>query len=116
VLLPFLQDGRLRPLGVTGPKRFFAIPNVPTIAEQGIAGYSVTSWLGVAGPAGLPADFVTRMNTEINAILADPAVIEKLHGFGSEPMPTTPAGFKARVAEDVAKWTKVVAEANIPRV
>ena len=116
VLLPFIQDGRLRPLGVTGPKRFFAVPNVPTIAEQGVQGYSVTSWLGVAGPAALPADFVNKVNAEIKAILAEPAVIEKLRGFGSEAMPTTSAGFKARVAEDVAKWTKVVAEANIPRV
>lgn len=116
VLLPFIQDGRLRPIGVTGPKRFFAVPNVPTIAEQGVTGYQVTSWLGVAGPAGLPADFVNKVNAEIKAILAEPAVIEKLRGFGSEAMPTTPTGFKARVAEDVAKWTKVVAEANIPRV
>jgi kynurenine formamidase len=62
---------------------------VPTIAEQGIAGYSVTSWLGVAGPAGLPADFVTRMTTEINAILADPASFVNMREDGAHtPGPT----------------------------
>jgi tripartite-type tricarboxylate transporter receptor subunit TctC len=116
VLLPFIKDGRLRAIAVTGSQRFFAVPDVPTIAEAGVPGYKVTSWLGVAGPAGLPAPFVTRVNAEIAAILAEPAVIERLREFGSETMPTTPDGFKARVTEDVAKWTKVVADANIPRV
>ena len=116
VLLPFIDDGRLRAIGVTGPKRFFSVPDVPTVAEQGVQGYSVTSWLGVAGPAGLPSAFVSKVNAEIKAILTEPATIERLRGFGSEIMPTTPEGFKARVAEDVAKWTKVVADANIPRV
>jgi tripartite-type tricarboxylate transporter receptor subunit TctC len=116
VLLPFIADGRLRAVGVTGSKRFFSVPDVPTIAEQGVAGYAVTSWLGVAGPAGLPPAFVSKVNAEIKAILEEPATIERLRGFGSEIMSTTPAGFKARVAEDVAKWTKVVADANIPRV
>lgn len=116
VLMPFLNDGRLRPIAVTGPKRFFMLPNVPTMAESGVNGYSVTSWLGVAGPAGMPPAFISKVNAEIKSILADPAVSEKLRGLGSETMPTTPEGFKARVADDVAKWTKVVADANIPRV
>ena len=116
VLLPFLSDGRLRPIAVTGPKRFFALPDVPTIAEAGVPGYSVTSWLGVAGPAGLPTPFVGRVNAEIKAILAEQSVIERLRGLGSETMATTPQEFKSRVAEDVAKWTKVVTDANIPRV
>ena len=79
-------------------------------------GYAVTSWLGVAGPAGLPAAFVSRINAELNAILAEPVVIERLRELGSDMRPTTPDGFKARVAEDVAKWTKVVADAKIPRI
>ena len=65
VLLPFIKDGRLRAIAVTGSQRFFAVPDVPTIAEAGVPGYKVTSWLGVAGPAGLPAAFVTRVNAEI---------------------------------------------------
>jgi len=81
-----------------------------------VPGYTVTSWLGVAGPAGLPPAFVSKVNAEIRALLADPVVIEKLRGLGSDIVPTTPDGFRAKVADDVAKWTKVVADANIPRV
>jgi tripartite-type tricarboxylate transporter receptor subunit TctC len=115
-LMPFISDGRLRAIGVTGPKEFFLLPGIPTIAEGGVPGYSVTSWLGVAGPAGLPPAFVTKVNEEIKAILADPAVIDRLRKLGSDVVPTTPEGFRNRVADDVAKWTRVVADANIPRV
>jgi tripartite-type tricarboxylate transporter receptor subunit TctC len=116
VLMPFLSDGRLRAIAVTGSKPFFQLPGVPTVMDGGVPGYSVTSWLGVAGPAGLPPAFVNKVNAEIKSILADPLVTEKLRGLGSDIVPTTPDGFKARVADDVAKWTKVVADANIPRV
>lgn len=115
-LLPFINDGKLRAIGVTGPRRFFALPNVPSVAEAAVPGYSVTSWLGLAGPPGLPAPLVAKLNADIKAILADPAVVERLQSFGSEAMATTPEAFKARVADDVAKWTKVVAEANIQRI
>lgn len=115
-LMPFIADGRLRAIAVTGPKEFFLLPKTPTIAEGGVPGYTVTSWLGVAGPAGLSPAFVTKANEEIKAILADPDVVEKLRKLGSDVVPTTPEGFRNRVADDVAKWTKVVADANIPRV
>lgn len=115
VLMPFISDGRLRPIGVTGPKGFFLLPGVPAIAET-VPGYTVTSWLGVAGPAGLPPAFVTKVNEEIRAIVAEPAVAERLRGLGNDIVPTTPQGFRDRVAADVAKWTRVVADANIPRV
>ncbi len=116
VLMPFLSDKRLRPIAVTGSKRFFLLPDVPTVAEGGVDDYAVTSWLGVAGPAGLPPAFVSKVNAEIKQILAEPVVMERLRALGSDITPTTPEGFKARVADDVAKWTKVVADANIPRV
>ncbi|MPZ55865.1 MAG: tripartite tricarboxylate transporter substrate binding protein [Rhizobiales bacterium] len=116
LLLPFLADGRVRALAVTGPSRFFAQPEVPTVAESGLSGYSVTGWLGLAGPAGLPAAFVSKVNAEVKAILAEPAVTSRLRALGADMVPTTPEAFKARVADDVAKWRKVVADANIPRV
>ena len=115
-LMPFIADGRLRAIAVTGPKEFFMLPGVPTVAAGGVPGYSVTSWLGLAGPAGLPPAFVANVNEQIKAILADPIVVERLRKLGSDIVPTTPQGFRDRVAEDVAKWTKVVADANIPRV
>ena len=116
VLMPFLNDGRLRAIAVTGPKPFFLLPGVPTVMDGGVPGYSVTSWLGVAGPAGLPPVFVNKVNAEIKSILVDPVVMEKLRGLGSDIVPTTPDVFRLRVVDDVAKWTKVVTDANIPRV
>jgi tripartite-type tricarboxylate transporter receptor subunit TctC len=116
LLLPYLADGRVRPLAVTGTSQFFAQPNVPTVAASGLSGYSVTGWLGLAGPAGLPPAFVSKVNAEVKSILADPTVIARLRALGAEMVPTTPEAFKARVANDVAKWKKVVADANIPRV
>ena len=117
VLLPFLADGRLRPIAITGTKPFFALPGVPTIeASGGLKGYSVTGWLGLGAPAGLPADLVKRLNTEVRAILAEPAVIERLRALGADLTPTTPEAFKARVADDIAKWTKVIDDAGIPKI
>ena len=115
LLLPFLSDGRVRALAVTGSSQFFAQPNVPTVAAGGLSGYSVTGWLGLAGPKGLAPDFVARINAEVKATLADPAVIARLRELGAELVPTPPEAFRARVADDVAKWNKVVEEANIPK-
>lgn len=81
------------------------LPDTPAIGDT-VKGYAVTSWLGVAGPAGLPAPFVSRINAELKAILAEPAVIARLRELGSDTRPTTPEGFKELVADDVAKWTR----------
>jgi tripartite-type tricarboxylate transporter receptor subunit TctC len=115
-LLELVRDGKLRAVGTTGTSRFFALPNVPTIAEAGVPGYSVTSWLGIAAPPGMPANIVRRLNSEVTAVLAEPAIIEKLKVLGSETKPTSAEDFRARVVSDVAKWTKVVADSNIERI
>jgi tripartite-type tricarboxylate transporter receptor subunit TctC len=114
-LMPLIKQGQLRPIAITGPERFFMLPDIPAIGDT-VKGYTVTSWLGLAGPVGLPPAFVSRVNAEVRAILAEPAVIERLRGIGSDVRPTTPEGFRDRVADDVAKWTKVVADAKIPKV
>ena len=114
-LMPLIKEGKLRAIAVTGPGRFFMLPDTPTIADT-VKGYAVTSWLGLAGPAGLPAPFVQKVNAEVRAILAEPAVMERLRGLGSEPGRPRPRDSGTRVADDVAKWTKVVAEAKIPKV
>jgi tripartite-type tricarboxylate transporter receptor subunit TctC len=114
-LMPLIRSGELRAIAITGPSPFFMLPGTPAIGDT-VKGYAVTSWLGVAGPAGLPAPFVSRVNAELTAILAEPAVIERLRDLGSDARPTTPEGFKEGVADDVAKWTKVVADAKIPKV
>jgi tripartite-type tricarboxylate transporter receptor subunit TctC len=114
-LMPLIRDGQLRAIAITGPDAFFMLPDTPAIGET-VKGYAVTSWLGLAGPAGLPTTFVDRLNGELRQILADPAVVERLRELGSDARPTTPEGFRQRVADDVAKWTKVVADAKIPKV
>ena len=114
-LIPLIRNGELRAIAITGPRPFFMLPDTPAVGDT-VKGYAVTSWLGVAGQAGLPAPFVSRINAELKAILAEPAVIERLRELGSDMRPTTPEGFKERVADDVAKGTKVVADAKIPKV
>ena len=116
VILEQVRAGKLRALAVTGSQRFFALPDTPTIAEGGVPGYETSSWTGVVGPAGLPADIAARLNGAIATILADPAMIEKLRGIGSIARPTSGEVFRDRVASDIAKWTRVVADAKIERI
>jgi tripartite-type tricarboxylate transporter receptor subunit TctC len=115
LMLGLVQGGQLRALATTGPKRFFALPDVPTIAET-IPGYEATSWLGVAGPPKLPADIVKRLHAAVGAVLHEPELIEKYRALGTLPLASTPEGFRQRVADDVAKWTKVVDQAGIKRI
>jgi tripartite-type tricarboxylate transporter receptor subunit TctC len=113
--LELVKSGKLRALGTTGKTRFFALPDVPTIGET-LAGYETTSWLGLGAPPNLPADIVKRVNAETTALLAEPEVVAKFRALGSLPLASTPEGFKERVATDIAKWTKVVADAGIQKI
>ena len=116
VTVPLIGDNQLRAIAVTGEKRFFALPDVPTLAEAGIAGYSTGSWLGLAGPAGMPAEVTARLNAAVREMMAEPATTKKLRELGSEVVTSSPADFKARVEGDIEKWTRVVREANIPKI
>jgi tripartite-type tricarboxylate transporter receptor subunit TctC len=116
VVAEMVRDGRLRALGITGPSRFFVLPDVPTFAEQGVRDYAVTSWLGLAGPAGIPAPMLAKFNEEVVASLKEPETIERLKKIGTEARPTTTEAYRARVASDIEKWTKTVASANIERI
>jgi tripartite-type tricarboxylate transporter receptor subunit TctC len=111
-LLELLKDGKLRAIATTGPTRFFALPEVPTIGET-IPGYEVTSYFGLAGPPNMPADIVQRLNAETVSMTADPQTVEKLKVLGSLPLSSTPEGFKERVASDIKQWSKIVADAGI---
>src|SRR5262245_50155230 len=115
LVLELVRSGQLRALATTGPTRFFALPDVPTVGET-IPGYETTSWLGLAAPPKLPPDILRRLHTEATGILEEPEVIEKLRVLGSLPLASTPEGFKQRVAADVGKWSKVVTDAGIKRV
>ena len=115
-LLPQIQVENLRAIGVTSARRFFALPDVPTLAEGGVAGYDVTSWSGLGGPPKLPAPLVERLNAEVRAVLAEPAVAETIHKIGNEIAPTTPEGFRQRVASDIAKWSEVAKMAKLQQI
>ena len=107
-----IRSGRLVALGVTTAQRATALPDVPTIHEAGIAGYEVSGWYGVIGPAGMPQPVVGRLNKEINEYLNGPAR-KQLSNEGAEPRTGTPEDFGAAMANDMQKWAKVVAATGI---
>jgi tripartite-type tricarboxylate transporter receptor subunit TctC len=115
-LIGQIKSGALQAIGITGDKRFAPLPDVGTIAEAGFPGFNVTSWMGMVGPAKLPAEITARLNTDLNAVVAEPAVIERIHATGAEIKAGTPDDFKKRIATDVARWTKVIADAHIERI
>ena len=107
-ITPHAKAGRVRALGVSGAKRSEALPDVPTIAEAGVAGYEATTWNGIVAPAGVPKDVVAKLNAEINKALASPALRERFAAIGAEPSPTTPGEFGALIAREDEKWRDVV--------
>jgi tripartite-type tricarboxylate transporter receptor subunit TctC len=109
-------SGRLRALAVTSAARWPDLPDVPTIAEAAVPGYAVTSWQGLAAPAGLPATTVKRLHTEVTDLLAEPGIIEQLRAVGTVPRPSTPGELHDRLLADLRKWTELVATANIERI
>ncbi len=115
-LIGQIKSGALHAIGVTGGARFPSLPEIGTVAEAGFPGFSVTSWMGVIGPAKLPPEITARLNAEINALVAEPAVAARIRALGSEPKSGPPEQFKERIAADVARWTKVIADAGIERI
>lgn len=110
--LPNMKSGRLRGLAVTTPARWPTIPDVPTISESGIAGYSVIQWSGVLAPAGTPRDVVLKLNGEILRILNRADMRERLIESGAEPGSGTPEEFGAFIKMEIAKWSVVVKQAR----
>ncbi len=110
--MPHVRDGRLRALGVTTLKRSPLAPDLPPIADT-LPGYESNTWFGLYGPKGLGADIVTRVNTAANQALNDPEVRNKLTTLGIEPVTSTPTQFSKMVADDLAKWRKIISERKI---
>ena len=114
--LEFIRAGKVRALAVTSTTRFFSLPDVPTTAEAGVPGYTFTSWQGLVAPAGLPPAIVQRLNAEVATILAEPATSDRIKTVGNVASPSSPDAFKARIAADIDKWSKVVNDAKIERI
>jgi tripartite-type tricarboxylate transporter receptor subunit TctC len=106
--LPHIRAGKLRSIAVTAAKRSPLLPDVPTIAEQGLPGFDVSAWFGVFTTAGTPRPVVNQLNVEIVRILNLPDVREKLMGIGMEPVTNSPDEFAAFVRSEIAKWAQVV--------
>jgi tripartite-type tricarboxylate transporter receptor subunit TctC len=107
-----IKAGKLRALAVTTPRRIAALPDVPTVGET-VPGYSVTGGLGVGAPHGTPDDVIGKLNAAINAGLADPALKQRLIALGTIPLPMTPGEYKKSIADETAKWDKVIRFAGI---
>ena len=110
-LTPQVKAGKLRALGVTGPKRSPAFPDVPTIAET-VAGYEVVNWFGIVAPAGTPKAVVTRVNAELNKALQSPELVKTLNAQTAEAVGGTPEAFAKVIRADYAKWAKVVKQSE----
>ncbi len=102
-----IKSGNLRALAVTSAARDPSLPNVPTIAET-VPGYEATAWFGIGMPKGSPRAAIDRVNAEVNRILADPKMREKLAELGGVPIPGTPEDFGKIIAAETQKWEKVV--------
>ena len=107
-LVPYFEQGKIRPLVVTSAARLPELPNVPTLAEAGLDGYPPDTWMGVAAPAGTPESVVRALNTAMNAILATAETKESLAKLGFTPSVGSPRDFAERIALDRQTWSAVV--------
>jgi len=110
--LPQIQSGALRAIGVTATARVRVLPDIPPIGDT-VGGYAVTGWLGIGVPKGTPAEIVERLNRDINAVLADPAVRTRMEDLGSDARPGSVQEFGLLIAEETEKWAKVVKFAGL---
>jgi tripartite-type tricarboxylate transporter receptor subunit TctC len=112
-VLQHIKAGKLKILGITSAKRSDLLPDVPTIAEQGVAGYEIIQWFPVLGPPGMPKAIVDKLNAEINAIMKTPEFVEKVQSQGGTIHGGSPESLAAYIKTDSAKWDKLVKSANI---
>jgi tripartite-type tricarboxylate transporter receptor subunit TctC len=107
-IAPYVKSQRVKALGVTSPRRMSQYPDIPTLDELGLKGFDGGAWIGVLGPAGVPAPIVDKLNRELVSALNDPAVRAKATEFGVELLPGTPADFSEVLKKDKVKWTEAV--------
>jgi len=109
-----IKEGKVRVLGVTTPKRVTAAPDIPTIAEGGLAGYELVAWQGVVAPAGTPRPVVDMLAAQIAKLLSDPATSERFTAIAIEPLPgSTPDGFAAYIRTEVDRWADIVRKSGV---
>jgi tripartite-type tricarboxylate transporter receptor subunit TctC len=114
-VLSNIKAGKLKAIAVTGPQRWSGMPDVPTVAEQGVAGYDVRSWAGLMAPAGTSRPIIDRLNAEVLKSLQLPTIKSRLEEMGGDARGSTPEEMKAMVTSETQKWTQVVNNAKIPK-
>jgi tripartite-type tricarboxylate transporter receptor subunit TctC len=112
-IIPAVREGKLRALAVSSAKRSASLPDVPTVAEAGVPGFEFTLWFGLWGPAGMPAEVVTRINQDMNRALTVAEVRERLAKLGNDTMSMTPQEFSAFVRKEIADYARIVKAAGI---
>jgi tripartite-type tricarboxylate transporter receptor subunit TctC len=108
-----LAAGRIRAIGIPAPQRLALLPDVPTLAEQGITGADIYSWQGVVVPAGTPDPIVTRLHQELDRVLRNPEIVARLRGVSLEPLPGTGADMQALMAAETQVWAPLIRELGI---
>jgi len=111
--LPYIRQGKMRPLAITGRARHPLLPEVPTFEEAGLAGFDGVQWYGIVGPAHLPPAITDRLNAEVNRALASPALKARFSGEAIDPMPMTPAQFGGFIRAEIAHWSAVARERHL---
>ena len=111
--LPLAQSGKIKALAVTSLKRVAAAPDIPTVAESGMTGFEFVSWYGLWGPRGLPADIVAKLQAQVAAIVTEPDVKERVATLGFEPVGSTSDYFAKYINDEMAKYAKIIRDANI---
>jgi len=112
-LASYVKSGQLRGLGVTSGKRSVLFPDLPTLAETGVPGFHVVGWFGVFTAARTPQPVIVRLNAELNAIVKDAEVRERLLGTGAEPLSGSPEDLRKHLAREIEVWGKVIREAGV---
>ena len=112
-VMPFINSGQLKPLGITTAQRDPSVPTIPTIAEQGVPGYQVDAWMGIFAPTGTPAPVVQRLNSALKAVINSPELAARMREQGAHPLYSTPEQFQTYVNRETARWRALVEKSGI---
>jgi tripartite-type tricarboxylate transporter receptor subunit TctC len=111
-----IEQGKLRAFAVTSPARARPAPNIPTMIEAGLPGYSAEGWFGLIGRKGMPTAAIDKINKIVSGFIKRPEVQDKVYGIGIQPKTDTPEEFAKFIPAEQKKWAKVIADAHIPKM
>jgi tripartite-type tricarboxylate transporter receptor subunit TctC len=111
--MPQIRDNRLTALGQTGLRRAGIAPDIPTLDESGLPGFSITAWIGVVAPKGTASDIVQKLNREIGRALKDPDFARQISTIGIDPLGSTPDEFAAFLRQEIRRWKQIVEDAEV---